>query len=288
MARSKIVLLGACCLVFVVLTYSALQLKLTHPNGEAKRSAEAYGKKSQERLFQSVRANETLKPVYQSPNATTREASRATESTASADSKAASESFIKLQYALNSTDANLEEPHLFSMGRYVNTFTTYLEAILSDKSIDRKPFHSLRRQFFPWWFPSAGTAYLPWKPPGTPKSGIVLTVGKGPQLIAVPEVTEKSQADASSAIKSAGLTVGDVTKKYNDSVALGQVISSSPKSGTKIAPDRPVDLVISRGVQQVTLDNYVGQNIDAVSQALNGKVKINQQPLAYVDGGPAP
>ena len=92
--------------------------------------------------------------------------------------------FIQLQYALNSTDADLEEPHLFSMGRYINSFTTYLELLLSDDSLDWEPFHNLRQRFFPWWNPAADMAYLPWASRDKPKTGIVLTVGQGNFMLA--------------------------------------------------------------------------------------------------------
>ena len=98
--------------------------------------------------------------------------------------QAASDSAMKLQYVLDSTEASLEDPHLFSMGRYVNTFTTYLKAILAEPSIDRKKFHQLRQQFFPWWLPSAKTTYLPWESQQNPQAGIVMTVGKGNFVLA--------------------------------------------------------------------------------------------------------
>ena len=98
--------------------------------------------------------------------------------------QAASDSAMKLQYALDTMEDSLEDPHLFSMGRYVNTFTTYLKAILAEPSIDRKKFHQLRQQFFPWWFPSAKTTYIPWESQHSPRAGIVMTVGKGNYVLA--------------------------------------------------------------------------------------------------------
>ena len=98
--------------------------------------------------------------------------------------QAASDSAMKLQYVLDSTEASLDDPHLFSMGRYVNTFTTYLKAILAEPSIDRKKFHQLRQQFFPWWLPSVKTTYLPWESQHNPQAGIVMTVGKGNFVLA--------------------------------------------------------------------------------------------------------
>jgi hypothetical protein len=78
------------------------------------------------------------------------------------------------------------------------------------------------------------------------KGTMVLTVSKGPQLFAVPDVSGKSVDDATAAIKKAHLAVGDSTTAYNAAVSPGQVISTSPKSGTKLVSGRKVDLVIAR------------------------------------------
>jgi eukaryotic-like serine/threonine-protein kinase len=117
---------------------------------------------------------------------------------------------------------------------------------------------------------------------------VVLTVSKGPQLIPVPDVSGKSAADATAAITSAGLTLASTTKRFSSTVDLGKVISTSPKSGTRIAPDRPVALVVSKGIEQVALDNVINQNVDAATQLLQShgfKVTTTMQP--FVDPGPA-
>lgn len=93
----------------------------------------------------------------------------------------ATESFDKLQYALDSGEMHVgldnQESHLHRMSRHTNTFTTYIEALVSKPSIDRKPFHELHQQFFPWWNLSAVRASVPWEPRVIVQTGIVLTVG---------------------------------------------------------------------------------------------------------------
>jgi beta-lactam-binding protein with PASTA domain len=130
-------------------------------------------------------------------------------------------------------------------------------------------------------------------PPGggkVKKNGtITLTISKGPQLIVVPTLTGQSQANATGALKSAGLSLGHLSKKFNATVPAGQVVSSSPKAGTRIPPDQDVNLVISKGVQPVLLPNVVGQQIDAATQALQtAGFIVNSTPQAQVDGGPGP
>jgi tRNA A-37 threonylcarbamoyl transferase component Bud32 len=75
---------------------------------------------------------------------------------------------------------------------------------------------------------------------------VVLIVSKGPELFAVPDVTGMTVNAATKAIRAAHLKVGATSRQFG-SVELGKVISTSPKSKTKIAPGTPVDLVVSKG-----------------------------------------
>jgi hypothetical protein len=65
--------------------------------------------------------------------------------------------------------------------------------------------------------------------------------------ITVPNVVGKTQAAASSALTSAGLTVGTITQAYSSTVASGNVISQSPVSGTSVASGTAVNLTVSKG-----------------------------------------
>jgi len=122
------------------------------------------------------------------------------------------------------------------------------------------------------------------------KDGIViLNVSKGPQLVEVPSLKGKSEDDATNDIKTAKLEVGEIKRRFSATVDKGKVVSSSPTSGSKIAPGRPVDLVISKGAEPVLLDNVVGQSQDAATQLLESKglnVEITDQDFS--DGGPPP
>ena len=189
MGKFKAVALGICCCFLSIVFYSTSQLKLAQSDVSVKGDTESSWVNYQQYLFKNLRTSsekESAKLAQSAHDASLQELSEASDSINSTrqevNSKmmqAASESSIKLQYALKSNGAHLEDPHLFSMGQYVNTFTTYLEAILSDHSIDPEPFHNLRQQFFPWWSPSANVTYLPWEPRGMQETGVVVTVGQG-------------------------------------------------------------------------------------------------------------
>ena len=84
---------------------------------------------------------------------------------------------IQLQYAVNSsTISRVEGPNLFGMARHISTFSRLLEAILTDTSIDQRPFLDLMQRYFGWWKPSNET-HLPWDAKNH-TTGIVLTAGQ--------------------------------------------------------------------------------------------------------------
>ena len=194
MARPRVIVLGVCFFVFSGLLYSALQLKTNASrkiSGDAQTSWEGYMDDESKSARTSPEHNVPL--VAQITFNTTKNASTGVVESAQCKSpepislavKIANESALKLQYALDSKDIHFDDPHLFSFGRYINTLTDYLGAMLSDTSVDQKRFHHLREQFFPWWSPSADKAYLPWDTrDDRPKAGVVLTVGKGNFILA--------------------------------------------------------------------------------------------------------
>src|SRR5207248_1372678 len=83
-----------------------------------------------------------------------------------------------------------------------------------------------------------------------------------PPTVLVPNVVGQMQAAATSAITSAGLTVGTVTMQSSTTVAPGNVISESPAAGTRVASGLAVNLVVSSGAPPpapVPVPNVVGQ-----------------------------
>ena len=82
------------------------------------------------------------------------------------------------------------------------------------------------------------------------KDGTVgLTLSKGPERYAVPNVVERTEEVARSMIEDGHLTVGDVERKYSSKVEEGVVISADPEAGTELKRDQAVTLVVSRGPQ---------------------------------------
>jgi beta-lactam-binding protein with PASTA domain len=111
--------------------------------------------------------------------------------------------------------------------------------------------------------PSAGGS-------AAPGSVVDLVVSKGPQPVTVPNVVGSTESAASTAITTAGLTVGTITREYSSTVVSGSVISQNPSAGGSATPGSVVDLVLSKGPQPVTVPNVVGSTESAASTALTG------------------
>jgi serine/threonine protein kinase len=75
---------------------------------------------------------------------------------------------------------------------------------------------------------------------------VTLTVSKGPELVAVPDLSGKTQEQASSVLSTSGLKVGSVAMQPDVRVPKGVVVSWSLK-GTQVPKGTAIDLIVSSG-----------------------------------------
>ena len=116
---------------------------------------------------------------------------------------------------------------------------------------------------------------------------VSLLISKGPERIAVPTLAGMSQEQATSTISSVGLHVGNLTQQFSVDIEKGKVISSSPTQGTPVKRGALIDLVISKGVQQVPLTSYVGQSADqAINELTSAGFKVSSK-YVYSDTVPS-
>jgi hypothetical protein len=91
-----------------------------------------------------------------------------------------------------------------------------------------------------------------------------------PANVTVPDVVGATEAAATIEITAASLTVGAVTTASSTTVPSGSVISQTPASGTQVAVDSAVSLVVSSGLPLVATPNLVGLTQAAASTAIAG------------------
>src|SRR4029077_14482085 len=89
-------------------------------------------------------------------------------------------------------------------------------------------------------------------------SPVNLVISSGPQMVTVPNVEGLTQDLATTAITAAKLMVGTVTQQTSNTVGAGKVISQDPANGNSVAQGSPVNLVISSGLQIVTVPTVEG------------------------------
>jgi beta-lactam-binding protein with PASTA domain len=84
----------------------------------------------------------------------------------------------------------------------------------------------------------------------------------------VPDVSRMNEAQARAAIEKAGLRVGNIDTKPDDTVPAGQVVSTDPAIGTSVPKGQAVDITLSEGPAAVTVPPVVGLTEDEAIAAL--------------------
>ena len=95
---------------------------------------------------------------------------------------------------------------------------------------------------------------------------VKLIVSKGPERYAVPMTTGLTPEAAQAALKKYTLLPGTINEIFNSEIPKGFVISSSPASGASVKRSAKINLLVSKGIEQVPLASYLGKSGE---QALN-------------------
>jgi serine/threonine-protein kinase len=98
-----------------------------------------------------------------------------------------------------------------------------------------------------------------------------------PQMIDVPDVTNKPVAEATQQLQGLGFVVVTQDQK-NDIVPVGQVVSQNPRSGTKAEDGSTVTLFVSAAAAQAAVPSVVGDSKTVATGKLNtaGFTKVEQ------------
>lgn len=118
-------------------------------------------------------------------------------------------------------------------------------------------------------------------------SSVALIVSLGPVMVTVPDVTGKTQNDASTALSSVGLAVGTVTTSNSSTVPTGDVISENPSAATSVPQGSSVALVVSLGPVKATVPNVVGMPQGDAASAI-AKVGLTVGAVTTQNSGTVP
>ncbi|MBX6371296.1 MAG: Stk1 family PASTA domain-containing Ser/Thr kinase [Acidothermus sp.] len=101
-------------------------------------------------------------------------------------------------------------------------------------------------------------------------SVISVVLSKGRHLTKVPDLVpgQMSLDGYRQALAEAGLTLGSVSERYDESVAAGDVLAVDPPAGTQLDWGSAVSVVVSKGRQPIPIPHVVGQSIDDATTIL--------------------
>ncbi len=100
-----------------------------------------------------------------------------------------------------------------------------------------------------------------------PGTAVVLTVSKGAEPVAVPNVIGKPVAEAKVDARRRAKLRDKVTERFNETVPVGLVISQEPANGTA-DKNSVVQIVVSKGPPLVEVPGVVGKNVGEAQQII--------------------
>ncbi|HCG98930.1 MAG: hypothetical protein A2074_08115 [Candidatus Aquicultor primus] len=99
----------------------------------------------------------------------------------------------------------------------------------------------------------------------------------GPEMITIPDLTNKTEAEAAAMLNAKGLKLGEVNEAFSNTLDPGVVISQQPGAGEKLEEGKEVAVTVSKGSELVTVPDVIG---DTSAVATN---KINKAGLTLGD-----
>lgn len=121
-----------------------------------------------------------------------------------------------------------------------------------------------------------------------PKGGTVhLVLSKGKERILIPTLAGMTQDAATAALINAGLKVGNISEAFSQTIAANLVVDGSPSAQTPVRRNSVVDLIISKGIEQIALPSYVGKTSDQAVNELTDAGFVVKTAYAYSETIPA-
>jgi serine/threonine protein kinase len=110
-----------------------------------------------------------------------------------------------------------------------------------------------------------------------------LTISKGKERIAIPQINGLTPDVAAMQIANVGLKIGTITQIFNSNIPKGFVISVAPGPGVRVQRNTFVNLIVSKGVEKISTINYVGLSGEQALNELETSGFVVTSNLAYSD-----
>lgn len=103
---------------------------------------------------------------------------------------------------------------------------------------------------------------------------VKLIISKGPERFVIPKTTGLTVEAAKNLLLKLPLSVGTITETFSNDIPQGYIIASVPITGASVKRASTIDLVVSKGIEQVNLVSYLG---------LSGEQALNELTQAGFD-----
>jgi serine/threonine-protein kinase len=113
-------------------------------------------------------------------------------------------------------------------------------------------------------------------------------VSLGPERYEVPKLGGTPYSEAEALLEEHHLTLGVVTRKYDEEVPKGIIIAADPGVGTELQKDRPVNLIVSKGPEPIKIPDFTGKDADRAQQELTDlgfEVEVTEENSDEVEDG---
>ncbi len=113
---------------------------------------------------------------------------------------------------------------------------------------------------------------------------LTVYVSTGPTTFKLPKLENMTEAQAKTAIKDAGMTVGSITQDFSSTIKEGLVMGQSPAAGAKVPKGTVVDIVISKGPEKLLMPDLLGMDIEEAEELLEEMgLKLGKVTKSYSD-----
>ena len=97
---------------------------------------------------------------------------------------------------------------------------------------------------------------------------ILPMISKVPE-VTIPDVSNLTEEEATEKLEKMGLTISaSIEEENSEEIEAGKVIGTNPREGKVVKEGTEVVLIISLGVEEIEIENYVGQNYIEVKTKL--------------------
>jgi eukaryotic-like serine/threonine-protein kinase len=117
-------------------------------------------------------------------------------------------------------------------------------------------------------------------------TGVTLVVSRGPKPVTLPDVSGEPVDQATTELAGLGLHV-TATKKFDDQVDNGDVISSNPLPGTTVHQGDTVVVFVSKGPRLFEVPDVRGKKIDEAARIISDagfRPAPHREPIPFGDG----